>query len=166
MTDLTGGISIQTKLNWNDPNKDELFRFLYENQKNVIVASTIDEDTAEIRQKNLVGGHLYSLVKLALVETSDGGRVRLLQLRNPWGNKEFNGDWSDRSAKWDLVDRKLLMKMLLQSVEGHHKNFKVIKFRAVGPRCRLLTVNISAKSSRAEPFSRFLNVNKTVNEGS
>ena len=33
LTDLTGGISIQTELNWNDPNKHELYRFLYENQK-------------------------------------------------------------------------------------------------------------------------------------
>ena len=118
LTDLTGGISIQTKLNWNDPNKDELFRFLYDNQKDIIVTSAIYEKTNEIRQKGLHGGHGYSLVKLAYVETSDGGRVRLLQLRNPWGNDEFNGDWSDRSAKWDLVDRKLLIKMLLLSVKS------------------------------------------------
>ena len=107
MTDLTGGISIQTKLNWNDPNKHELFRFLYENQKNVVVTSGIDVDSKELNQKGLFGGHEYSLVKLALVETSDGRRVQLLQLRNPWGKGEFKGDWSDRSAKWDLVDRKL-----------------------------------------------------------
>ena len=113
MTDLTGGISIQTQLNWNDPNKDELFRFLYENQKNVIVTSGIREETEEIRQKNLYGGHLYSLVKLELVQTSDGRMVQLLQIRNPWGNSmEFNGDWSDRSAKWDLVARKLWIRML------------------------------------------------------
>ena len=130
MTDLTGGIAIRTKLNWNDPNKDKLFRFLYENQKNVIVTSGIDNNSEELNQKGLYGGHEYSLVKLALVETSDGGRVQLLQIRNPWGDTEFNGDWSDRSAKWNLVDRKLLIKMLLQSVEGHHKNFKVIKFRS------------------------------------
>ena len=111
LTDLTGGISIRTELNWNDPNKHELFRFLYENQKNVVVTSGIDVDSKELNQKGLTGGHQYSLVKLALVETSDGRRVQLLQIRNPWGQSEFNGDWSDRSAKWNLVARKLLIRM-------------------------------------------------------
>ena len=124
LTDLTGGISIQTELNWNDPNKHELYRFLYENQKNVIVTSGIREETEEIRQKNLYGGHLYSLVKLELVQTSDGRMVRLLNIRNPHGFNEFNGDWSDHSANWDLVDRKLLLKMLLQSIKSFSRAIK------------------------------------------
>ena len=115
---------MQTELNWNDPNKDNFFRFLYENQKNVIVTSGINEDTEEIRQKRLYGGHLYSLVKLELVKTSDGRMVRLLNIRNPHGFNEFNGDWSDHSANWDLVDRKLLLKMLLQSIKSFSRAIK------------------------------------------
>jgi calpain-15 len=31
----------------------------------------------------------------------DDQDVRLMKLRNPWGNKgEWNGDWSDKSEKW------------------------------------------------------------------
>ena len=104
LTDLTGGISIRLKLNWDDAIKHNFFAFLYENQKNVIV-TTMHIGGAE--EKGLIKGHEYSLVKLELVETSDGSMVQLLNIRNPWGGTEFNGDWSDRSAKWDLVDRKL-----------------------------------------------------------
>ena len=118
LTDITGGISIRLKLNWDDAIKHNFFAFLYENQKNVIVVSGIAGDTEEIRQNRLIGGHVYSLVKLELVETSDGGMVQLMNIRNPWGHKEFNGDWSDNSPKWDLVDRKLLIKKLLQSVKS------------------------------------------------
>ena len=37
--------------------------------------------------------------------TSESGTepVRLLKLRNPWGYKEWSGDWSDESSKWDLL---------------------------------------------------------------
>ena len=64
LTDLTGGIAIRTKLNWDDAIKHNFFAFLYDNQKDVIVISNIENETEEIRQKGLSGGHMYSLVKL------------------------------------------------------------------------------------------------------
>ena len=27
-------------------------------------------------------------------------KIKLVKLRNPWGEKEFVGDWSDKSSKW------------------------------------------------------------------
>jgi calpain-15 len=32
----------------------------------------------------------------------------LLKLRNPWGEKEWNGDWSDTSPKWTAELKKSL----------------------------------------------------------
>ena len=29
-----------------------------------------------------------------------GKQLRLLKIRNPWGFKEWTGDWSDKSSKW------------------------------------------------------------------
>ena len=62
----------------------------------------------------LVAGHEYSI--LDAVELGDsllpgfGERVRLGQLRNPWGKYEDKGAWSDDSAEWKAhphVARKL-----------------------------------------------------------
>lgn len=52
----------------------------------------------------LVDAHAYSL--LAAVEVHIGGMrmnqiyEKLVMLRNPWGIKEWNGDWGDESNKW------------------------------------------------------------------
>jgi len=43
----------------------------------------------------LIQGHAYALLRLVEI---DGHR--LVQLRNPWGRKEWTGDWSDKSSLW------------------------------------------------------------------
>jgi calpain-15 len=64
-----------------------------------------DDDTTST--DNLVTSHAYSILKL--IETDVNGRmVRFIQLRNPWGNKEWKGAYSDEDeARWtsELVVR-------------------------------------------------------------
>ena len=43
----------------------------------------------------LIAGHAYSIIK-----ADDYKGVKLLQIRNPWGSFEWDGDWSDNSPKW------------------------------------------------------------------
>lgn len=43
----------------------------------------------------IVTGHAYSVLQ---VYEADG--LRLVELRNPWGRGEWEGDWSDSSKKW------------------------------------------------------------------
>uniref|UniRef100_A0AAZ3R1T7 Calpain-3 n=1 Tax=Oncorhynchus tshawytscha TaxID=74940 RepID=A0AAZ3R1T7_ONCTS len=47
----------------------------------------------------LVKGHAYSVTA---VEESQhkASKVRLVRLRNPWGQVEWNGPWSDNSKEW------------------------------------------------------------------
>lgn len=47
----------------------------------------------------IVQGHAYSLLRVELNVAGSG--VDLLQLRNPWGKKEWSGDWSDSSPLWE-----------------------------------------------------------------
>ena len=43
----------------------------------------------------LVKGHAYSITGAVKVKVQ-GKEVKLLRIRNPWGEKEWNGDWGDK----------------------------------------------------------------------
>lgn len=47
----------------------------------------------------LISDHAYAVISCHLVDT-ENGPVRLFKLRNPWGHKEWMGDWSDTSDLW------------------------------------------------------------------
>ena len=49
----------------------------------------------------LLAGHAYSLLDVVFVNnpTEQNEQHRLLRLRNPWGNSEWKGKWSDGSEK-------------------------------------------------------------------
>jgi hypothetical protein len=52
-----------------------------------------------MKSYGLVNMHAYSLISAAEVK-KDGKKVQLVKLRNPWGDHEWNGDWSDKSGLW------------------------------------------------------------------
>lgn len=43
---------------------------------------------------------MYTLLDCFEVETDNGETVRLVKLRNPWSNREWDGDWCDSSDLW------------------------------------------------------------------
>ncbi|XP_048188851.1 calpain-3 isoform X4 [Perognathus longimembris pacificus] len=52
----------------------------------------------------LVKGHAYSVTGLEEA-TFKGEKVKLVRLRNPWGQVEWNGSWSDGWKDWSFVDK-------------------------------------------------------------
>ena len=49
----------------------------------------------DIDELGLVGGHAYSII-----QSIEHGNIQILQIRNPWGQTEWKGDWGDTSDKW------------------------------------------------------------------
>lgn len=59
----------------------------------------------EFKKPNgLIMGHAYSILDTDVI-IRNGREVRLIQLRNPWGKDEWNGDWSDTSPLWTDEER-------------------------------------------------------------
>ena len=57
-------------------------------------------DKKQFDDLGLAPGHAYALLEAAEVTSSAGQLTKILQLRNPWGHFEWNGDWSDESPCW------------------------------------------------------------------
>mmetsp|Transcript_8610 Transcript_8610/g.8569 ORF Transcript_8610/g.8569 Transcript_8610/m.8569 type:complete len:676 (+) Transcript_8610:23-2050(+) len=98
LRDLTGGpcevISIEDDSLWQ--------RVLTADQRNFIItaSSSGDEGNGDaVNELGLVTLHAYSVIAAREV-TSRRGPEKLLQIRNPWGEQEWQGDWSDNSDLW------------------------------------------------------------------
>ena len=69
----------------------------------IMTAGTSGDTTnLDIEEVGLCPGHAYTILKVLELE-SKGKKIRLVHLRNPWGNGEYSGDWSDGDSKWILV---------------------------------------------------------------
>ncbi|XP_026085277.1 calpain-3-like isoform X1 [Carassius auratus] len=55
----------------------------------------------------LVKGHAYSVTAVEECKQSQQKetKVRLVRLRNPWGQVEWNGPWSDNSKEWETLSK-------------------------------------------------------------
>ena len=53
-----------------------------------------------LEELGLVAQHSYGLLAAKQIKDQDGETVQLVQLRNPWGDFEWKGDWGDESDCW------------------------------------------------------------------
>ena len=63
----------------------------------VMTAGTGDKSVNLLESLGLCAGHAYTIINIVKMEENG---VRLVKLKNPWGNTEFTGEWSDGSRKW------------------------------------------------------------------
>lgn len=53
----------------------------------------------------IVQGHAYTLLQATEVSLKQStSKLRLVQLRNPWGKGEGSASWSDNDTEWNLVE--------------------------------------------------------------
>ena len=82
--------------------EDDLWQALQEAMDNnfIMTAGTSgDVYNLNLEELGLAPGHAYTLLEAKEVTTSNG-KEKLVHLRNPWGNGEWSGEWSDSSRKW------------------------------------------------------------------
>lgn len=83
----------------NEMSRDELWDLVLQSDKsdNVMCTTTINDP--EIEKLGLVQLHAYTLVGAVTVIHQEK-ETKLVKVRNPWGNTEWTGLWSDKSDVW------------------------------------------------------------------
>jgi len=98
LKDLTGGPCFTV-----NSDEEDLWDKIYDsNKKNFIItaASAGDDGCGDmVNDVGLVALHAYAVIDAREVKTR-AGLERILEIRNPWGEQEWTGDWSDKSDKW------------------------------------------------------------------
>uniref|UniRef100_A0A671UVG8 Calpain 2, (m/II) large subunit b n=1 Tax=Sparus aurata TaxID=8175 RepID=A0A671UVG8_SPAAU len=102
--DFTGGIAENYDLQRPPANLFQIIKKALE--AGALLGCSIDitsaADSEAVTRQKLVKGHAYSLT--GAVEVNFRGRnERLVRMRNPWGQVEWTGAWSDGSSEWSQV---------------------------------------------------------------
>ncbi|XP_037102616.1 calpain-2 catalytic subunit-like isoform X1 [Syngnathus acus] len=102
--DFTGGIAENFDLQRAPADLFEILQKALE--AGALLGCSIDitsaADSEAVTRQKLVKGHAYSLT--GAVEVNYRGRQeKLVRVRNPWGQVEWTGAWSDGSSEWDSV---------------------------------------------------------------
>ncbi|XP_029981764.1 calpain-1 catalytic subunit-like [Sphaeramia orbicularis] len=103
LMDFTGGVHISIQLL--DPPSDlwELMLRAGKFRSLMCCGTKQGEMSANtVLPNGLVAGHAYTIT--GVIELMCQGKLEnLVRLWNPWGKKEWNGDWSDKSPLWNTV---------------------------------------------------------------
>uniref|UniRef100_A0A671LXC0 calpain-2 n=1 Tax=Sinocyclocheilus anshuiensis TaxID=1608454 RepID=A0A671LXC0_9TELE len=117
--DFTGGIAENYELNKAPPH---LFKLM---QKALMLGSllgssiqiTSSRESEAVTSLKLVKGHAYSITGAEEVH-SHGRLVQLVRIRNPWGQVEWAGPWSDNSKEWNSVQPEEKAKLVHSAEDG------------------------------------------------
>ena len=126
LTDLTGKVAEKCKisgsggaidLNLIDPQKtDELWVKLQKYREDrTLMGCSIEGDGVEGdvvvdgERTGLLSRHAYSIIDILTLEDPQApkGRHRLLRIRNPWGQREWQGKWRDHSEELERFSIKI-----------------------------------------------------------
>ncbi|KAK3387482.1 calpain family cysteine protease [Podospora didyma] len=103
--DMTGGVTTTVASN-RVLKKDKLWRELVNSDGEFVFALSALGTGWDWKKGGLALGHAYSILGATEEVGEEGEKVRLVRIRNPWGERasngigEWNGPWSDGSKEW------------------------------------------------------------------
>lgn len=113
-----------------DINQDEIFKLLKKaTSSQHTTLCSLDSDTYLGIDKEYISNFSYNVIRTYKVSTTKGN-VKLVKIRNPWGNFEWKGDWSDKSSLWtsrvkeDVDYEPTTNGVFYMSLEDYHQTFK------------------------------------------
>ncbi|NWV37586.1 CAN1 protein, partial [Grantiella picta] len=117
--DFTGGVT-----EWFDlrrPPADLYHIILKALERGSLLGCSIDITSAfdmeAVTFKKLVKGHAYSVTGAKQIPYR-GQSLELIRMRNPWGEVEWTGAWSDSSAEWHAVEPALRQQLMVKMEDG------------------------------------------------
>lgn len=122
LVDFTGGVSEPVDLLEGQFAQDEAARNLLfdrvlkvQNRDGLISCSIRATSSADMEARldcGLVKGHAYAVTDVRRVRLGSGllayfksEKLTMIRMRNPWGEREWNGAWSDSSEEWQKVSK-------------------------------------------------------------
>ena len=75
--------------------RDSLWNKLVDGAKKGFVMTAGTSGNDDVEDVGLSPGHAFTVLGIHEIKGE-----KVIRLRNPWGEGEFNGDWSDYSSKW------------------------------------------------------------------
>ncbi|KAK1785148.1 hypothetical protein P4O66_018569, partial [Electrophorus voltai] len=122
LVDFTGGVSEPVELleghyGQDEEARNQLFeRVLKVHQRGGLISCSIRATSqADMEARldcGLVKGHAYAVTEVQRVRLGHGllaffkaEKLSMIRLRNPWGEREWNGPWSDSSEQWQKVSK-------------------------------------------------------------
>ncbi|XP_039987139.1 calpain-5-like isoform X3 [Xiphias gladius] len=120
LVDFTGGVSepmdlLENGFKEDEEKRTELFeRVLKVHNRGGLISCSIRATSAADMEARLacglVKGHAYAVTDVRRVRLGHGllayfrsDKLTMIRMRNPWGQREWNGAWSDSSEEWKKV---------------------------------------------------------------
>jgi len=99
LRDLTGAPVEEL---YDEPDVDKVWNFIQEGlsrQHFLTCGTELGDEEEDEGPEGIVRGHAYTILDAVEIR-GDKEVTRLVKIRNPWGNFEWKGDWSDQSPLW------------------------------------------------------------------
>ncbi|KAB5535653.1 hypothetical protein PHYPO_G00120390 [Pangasianodon hypophthalmus] len=119
VVDLSGGVAERWSLkkSVNTPGGGNFFPELSEEmRKQSYISCCVHEAPEGAPEQGQF--HALSVMEWKDVKTIAGAQVQLLQIRNPWGRRCWEGAWTEKGAGWTLLDPSCSADLLGHTKEG------------------------------------------------